>query len=68
VPRGYVFQPEVHKETKFTVDVTAAFELVWKRSGSKEQLSTDELTHRIAMIFFDLIGKANRGEIEMPFI
>jgi hypothetical protein len=31
-------------------------------------LSTDDLTHRIAMIFFDLIAKANRGEIEMPFI
>jgi hypothetical protein len=66
--RQYIFRPEVHQEHKFTVEVTAAFELVWKADGSRELLSTDALAHKIAMIFFDLIGKANRGEIEMPFI
>ncbi len=66
--RQYIFRPEVHNEHKFTVEVTAALELVWKRDGAKELLSTDDLTQRIAMIFFDLIAKANRGEIEMPFI
>jgi hypothetical protein len=64
----YMFTPKVLKDHTFTVEVNAALELVWNEVGGTGQLSTDDLAHRIAMIFFDLIAKANRGEIEMPFI
>jgi hypothetical protein len=63
--RQYMSQPRANREHKFAVELAAARELAWKASGSKELLSTDELAHKIAMIFFDLIGKANRGETAM---
>jgi hypothetical protein len=66
--RMYVFPPEVLlKERQFMVEVTATGDLAWKQSGKNELISTDDLAHRIAMTFFDLLAKANRGEIEMPF-
>lgn len=62
----YTHHPKVLKEYKFTIELTAALQLAWKRSGSRELLSTDDLAHKIAIIFFDLIAKANRGKVEMP--
>jgi hypothetical protein len=63
----YMFRPELLKERKLTVQLTAMHELAWIENGKKELLSTEELAHTIAMAFFDLVGKVNRGEIEMPF-
>jgi hypothetical protein len=65
--RMYVFSPELLKERKLTVELTATHELAWLENGKKELLSTEELAHTIAMAFFDMVGKVNRGEIEMPF-
>jgi hypothetical protein len=65
--RMYVFTPQLRKERKFTVELTATHELAWVENGKKELLSTEDLAHTIAMAYFDLIGKVNRGEIEMPF-
>ena len=64
----YVFQPALLVERKLLVELTVSLELAWREDGKKEILSTDDLPHAIAIAYFDLISKANRGEIEMPFL
>ena len=64
----YIHRAELLRERKFLVELTSSLALAWRESGKKELLTTDELTHEIAIAYFDLISKANRGEIEMPFL
>lgn len=62
----YMFEPKLLKEQQFLVEINATRELVWVQEGKTEMLSGEDLANRIAMIFFDLIGKANRGEVATP--
>jgi hypothetical protein len=59
----YIFEPKLLKECQFHVEINTARELVWAQKPKSEMLSNDELANRVTMIFLDLIGKANRGEV-----
>jgi hypothetical protein len=67
-PGLIISKPELLKEQKFVVELNANRELVWLEVGKQAPLTCEELANRIAMIFFDLIGQANRGEVRMSDI
>jgi hypothetical protein len=63
----YAFEPEKLSERRFLPELTASRELMWVEQKTPEMLSTEDLANEIAMSFFDLVGKVNRGEVELPF-
>ena len=63
----YVFEPVILREHQFLVEIDPNRDLVWTQQGKTESLTSEKLAHRVAMIFFDLIGKVNRGEVEVPY-
>lgn len=65
---SYPFEPKLLREHKFTVDVTLARELCWRKSGASEQIPGDELADRVVMILLDLFSRANQGKVEMQFL
>jgi hypothetical protein len=64
----YIRQPDILGERKFWIELSSSLTLAWREDGKSVLLTTDELTHEIAITYFDLISKANKGEIEIPFL
>jgi hypothetical protein len=64
----YAFEPTQLKEYRFLVELRVGGPLAWKERGKSELLTTEDLAGRIATAFFDLVGRANRGKVKMPFV
>jgi hypothetical protein len=65
---SFPFAPKLFREHKFTADVSQARDLVWKRSGSKQQIVADGLADQVVVILLELISRANRGKVEMQYL
>ena len=65
---SFPFAPKFLREHKFTADVSQARDLVWKRSGSKQQIVADGLADQVVMILLALTSRANRGKVEMQYL
>jgi hypothetical protein len=68
LPVPFPFAPKLLREHKFTADVSLARDLVWKKSGSKQQIAADGLADQVVMILLELISRANRGKVEMQYL
>ena len=67
-PVSFPFAPKFLREHKFTADVSLAKDLVWKKSGSKQQIAADGLADQVVMILLALLRGANRGKVEMQYL
>jgi hypothetical protein len=65
IERRYAYsEPRLLKEHRFRVDVSRDCSPIWIERGKTEQILPPHLADRIMRLFFDLVSRANRGEVK----